>query len=223
MIFREPWSLRTHSANGKKLTFDPQPEPQQSRNRTGTDYTIFDDTITTVNSYHGSVYQEAVSSVTQTPDSNFPTTNNQFVTYGVEYLPDWDLNGGGYTRWYVNGKASGEVTGSALPPVKALDIGQRHIPVEPMSIIMNLGMSPGFQTLDFDEGGMTFPAQLKFDYVRVYQPASQSPKTSCDPPDYPTADYINRHIELYTNPNITRFPTAFPLNKLTAKAAGASC
>lgn len=94
-----------------------------------------------INSYHGGVYQEAVSGVSLCPDSNFASTGNQFVTYGVEYEPDWDLNGGGYTRWFVNGKPTWEVMGSALAPRPELDVGQRHIPVEPMYIISEFGLS----------------------------------------------------------------------------------
>ncbi|KDN39383.1 glycoside hydrolase family 16 protein [Tilletiaria anomala UBC 951] len=176
---------------------------------------------TVINTYHGSVYQEAVSSVTQCPDDNFPTTGGRFVRYGVEYEPDWNKNGGGFTRWYVDGKATWEVKGSALGPVPELDIGQRLIPAEPMSIIMNLGMSSGFQPIDFTKAGVSFPAQMKFDYVRLYQQGQ--PKVSCDPSDYPTADYIKRHPNLYTNPNLTRFDAPFPLNKLTAAANGVDC
>ena len=33
--------------------------------------------------------------------------------------------------------------------------------------------------------------------------------------DYPTADYINRHKDVYENHNITHFPKPWPKNKLT--------
>ena len=71
-----------------------------------------------------------------------------------------------------------------------------------MTIIMNLGMSSGFQYVDFSDAGVTFPAQMKVDYVRVYQQKG-SEKMSCDPPDHPTAAYINDHIDVYNNPNLT--------------------
>ena len=42
---------------------------------------------------------------------------------------------------------------------------------------------------------------MEIDYVRVYQ--AGAPKIGCDPPDFPTQDYISRHLEAYTNPNYT--------------------
>lgn len=52
---------------------------------------------------------------------------------------------------------------------------------------------------------MSLPGVMKVDYVRVYQRTEElSPDgLSCDPKGYPTADYIERHIEAYTNPNLT--------------------
>lgn len=41
---------------------------------------------------------------------------------------------------------------------------------------------------------------------RVYQrDGVPDSRKSCDPPDHPTADYINRHLDLYMNNNLTRF------------------
>jgi hypothetical protein len=45
---------------------------------------------------------------------------------------------------------------------------------------------------------MIFPAELKVDYVRVYQRKGHT-NVGCDPPDYPTATYIENHIEAYTS------------------------
>jgi hypothetical protein len=45
---------------------------------------------------------------------------------------------------------------------------------------------------------MEFPAEMLVDYVRVYQRAGET-NIGCDPPDYPTADYINRHYEAYSS------------------------
>ena len=65
---------------------------------------------------------------------------------------------------------------------------------------MNLGMSYNFGPIDLTH--IPFPVHLRVDYIRVYQP-SNARNVGCDPPDFPTADYINRHIEAYTNPNLT--------------------
>lgn len=57
------------------------------------------------------------------------------------------------------------------------------------SIVLNLGISPGFGTVDLVN--LAFPATFHIDYVRVYQhPNRQS--ISCDPPDMPTATYIKK-------------------------------
>lgn len=97
---------------------------------------VYNKTITRINDYHGGVYQEAVSGLTQCPDEGFALTAGKYITYGVEYEPDWNLDGGGYVRWWIDGKPTWRVEGSAIGPVPELDIGQRHIPLEPMSIVM---------------------------------------------------------------------------------------
>lgn len=58
------------------------------------------------------------------------------------------------------------------------------------SLTLATGISAGFQGVYFDE--LTFPAKMQIDYVRLYQKAGQEPRVSCDPPDYPTKDYINK-------------------------------
>ncbi|SAM58275.1 related to SKN1-protein involved in sphingolipid biosynthesis [Ustilago bromivora] len=157
---------------------------------------IWDDDVTQVNTYKGNVYQEAVSSLTQIPDVGYVDSSDQYVTYGVEYHPDWNEDGSGSITWYVGGKPSWSVN-------------------EPMTIIMNLGMAPTFQRVDFGTGGITFPATMSVDYVRVYQLDGQTDRISCDPPDHPTAKYIQNHMDLYTNPNYTVYPHKWPKNKLT--------
>lgn len=39
---------------------------------------------------------------------------------------------------------------------------------------------------------------MMIDYVRVYQ-RTDSQNVGCDPKDYPTADYIEKHMEAYTS------------------------
>jgi beta-glucanase (GH16 family) len=54
-------------------------------------------------------------------------------------------------------------------------------------IIANVGLSPGFGTLDFEN--LVFPATMSIDYIRVYQPADAI-NVGCDPQDFPTKAYI---------------------------------
>jgi beta-glucan synthesis-associated protein KRE6 len=52
---------------------------------------------------------------------------------------------------------------------------------------------------------MSFPGTMKVDYVRVYQRTDSlsDDALSCSPKNYPTAEYIQNHLDAYTNPNIT--------------------
>lgn len=43
-------------------------------------------------------------------------------------------------------------------------VGQRLIPLEPMYVILNLGMSESFGQIQYDK--LPFPAQMKVDWVR---------------------------------------------------------
>jgi len=58
-------------------------------------------------------------------------------------------------------------------------------------IIANLGFSPNFGGIDFDK--VKFPATMKIDYVRVYQP-SNARNIGCDPEDAPTMTYIKTYV-----------------------------
>ncbi|KAG8689951.1 hypothetical protein FRC09_012188 [Ceratobasidium sp. 395] len=94
-------------------------------------------------------------------------------------------------------------------------IGARPVPEEPMYILANLGISEGFGAIDFEH--LVFPVYMLIDYVRVYQPSNKR-NVGCDPPNFPTADYINTYIEAYTNPNLTTWVDSYkqrvPTNKL---------
>ena len=51
-----------------------------------------------------------------------------------------------------------------------------------------------WQTIDLTT--MMFPAEMLVDYVRVYQ-RKGSTNVGCNPKAYPTADYINAHLDAY--------------------------
>jgi hypothetical protein len=90
-----------------------------------------------------------------------------------------------------------------------------------MYLIMNLGQSTSF-TYDISSS-IHYPVTMYVDYIRVYQPKGQT-NVGCDPKGFPTAKYIeqyaellcpysvtlttlHRHIEAYTNPNLTQWST----------------
>lgn len=67
-------------------------------------------------------------------------------------------------------------------------------------IILNLGLSENFGDIDY--ANLEFPTHMLIDWVRVYQHPDRI-NIGCDPPGFPTNNYIERYIEAYTNPNIT--------------------
>jgi len=57
------------------------------------------------------------------------------------------------------------------------------------SIILNLGLSPGFQKQDWKN--LKFPSHMYIDYIRVYQRDGVN-NVGCSPSEYPTSDYIQK-------------------------------
>ncbi|KAG6860426.1 hypothetical protein C0995_011331 [Termitomyces sp. Mi166 len=73
----------------------------------------------------------------------------------------------GSITWQVDGVQSYRLGAIAVEPDQGptgSGVDQRLIPVEPMSIVLNLGISPNSQAIDLTT--LLFPAD---DYVRVYQ------------------------------------------------------
>jgi len=103
------------------------------------------------------------------------------------------------------------VTSAAVGADTMAEISQRNIAEEPMAIVLNLAISESFQKVDLPN--MVFPSEYKVDYVRVYQRKGEK-NVGCDPQDYPTTQYIANHMDVYTNPNITKWPYTFPKNSL---------
>lgn len=170
--------------------------------------------ITNANSYRGSPVQQAVSALTLLPDNIFQESGAQFTTLGFEYWSDPSNPSDGYITWQTAGVESARLGAAALGPdplPAGTGVSQRLISVEPMSIILNLGISPDWQTIDLST--MIFPAEMLVDYVRVYQRKGQT-NVGCSPADYPTEDYINRHMDSYMNPNLTSWNYPRPKNGL---------
>ncbi|KAL9071691.1 MAG: hypothetical protein Q9157_005388 [Trypethelium eluteriae] len=160
-----------------------------------TDYMeLYDTSLTAVNVYQGGVYQQAISLITWLNNDWY--NGKQYQKYAFEYEPGET----GYITWYVGDSPTWTLDARAIGPNG--NIGQRTIPQEPMAIIANLGMSNGFSSIDMTGIGKLLPATMRLDYIRIYQD-DDNPSVSCDPPGYPTTDYIANHPELYKNPNIT--------------------
>ncbi|CCH43411.1 Beta-glucan synthesis-associated protein KRE6 [Wickerhamomyces ciferrii] len=175
---------------------------------------IHNTSTTCMNTYTGGPFQQAVSGITTlSPKWNEfgnEETGPSYQTYAYEYLNDRD---DGYVTWFVGDGAAYTLHSHALHPNGNID--WRPLPQEPMSIILNLGISNNWAYIDW--ASIMFPVTHSIDYVRIYQPSDQVSLT-CDPKDYPTYDYIQNHLNAYMNVNLTNWEDAgysMPKNILT--------
>lgn len=173
---------------------------------------IYNFTTTSMNTYCGGPFQQAVSAITtlNTTWYEFGEDAGKFQKYAFEYLNDDD---DGYIRWFVGDVPTYTLYAKALHPNG--NIGWRRISKEPMSVIMNLGISNNWAYIDWQF--IFFPVTMSIDYIRIYQPNS-SISITCEPDGYPTQDYINAHKNAYYNVNLTSWEEAgysFPKNVLT--------
>ncbi|KAJ7170547.1 beta-glucan synthesis-associated [Mycena crocata] len=164
---------------------------------------ITDPTISQLNTFTGSVTQQATSVVTATDPACYEQNGGCFSVYGFEYKPGFD---GAYITWISGGKVAWTIRSGGLAADPSVSISARSVPQEPMYIIANLGMSTNFGPVD--TAHLPFPCHLAIDYIRVYQPKSAI-NIGCNPPDFPTSDYINTYIEAYSSPNLTTWSDDF--------------
>ncbi|KAJ7487429.1 beta-glucan synthesis-associated protein [Mycena galericulata] len=164
---------------------------------------IPDATNSTLNGYIGGAFQQATSVVTQTDQTCYQLLESCFAVYGFEYQPGFD---GAYISWISGNQLSWTLNEAGMAADTAVEISARPVPQEPLYIIANLGMSENFGTVDFEH--LTFPAVMRVDYIRVYQPKNAI-NIGCDPTDFPTQAYINEYMAAYTNPNFTTWRDDF--------------
>ncbi|EZF31958.1 hypothetical protein H101_04447 [Trichophyton interdigitale H6] len=155
---------------------------------------LYDPEITIMNAYRGGVYQQAISGVTNLNNNWY--NGKEYQVYAFDYIPGEK----GEITWYVGKEKSWKLDARALGPNG--NVGQRIIPREPMALIANLGMSNSFAALNLTGLAPLFPATMRIDYIRIYQEKDKKSVT-CDPPGMETTDYIRRHKDVYTNPNLT--------------------
>ena len=147
-----------------------------------------------MNQYRGGPYQQAVSGITNLNNDWYD--GKEYQIYAFEYEP----GANGYVTWFVGPDKTWKLDGRALGPNG--NVGQRIIPNEPMALIMNLGMSNSFVSLNMTGLAPLLPATMRFDYVRIYQDPGKKSVT-CDPEGMETTDYIEEHKDAYMNPNLT--------------------
>ena len=157
-------------------------------------FELYDPSVTQMNAYTGGPYQQAISGLSFLNNDWY--NGKVYQIYAFEYAPGKE----GAVTWYIGPDKTYKLDARALRPNG--NVGQRIIPAEPMSMVLNFGMSSGFSSLNFTGLGATLPATMRIDYVRIYQdPNSQN--LGCDPEGYPTTEYIQNHPDVYSNTNIT--------------------
>ena len=160
---------------------------------------VYDPSITLLNSYQGGPFQQALSGLTNLNNDWYDGKNYQ--TYSFHNTPGKSGN----LVWAIGDQPTWKLDSRSIGPNG--NVGQRVIPQEPMSLVMNFGMSTGFAPVDLVNLAPLMPAIMRFDYVRIYQdPNAPTPQSvTCDPPGMETTPYIAKHLEAYTNPNITHW------------------
>ncbi|XBW34578.1 hypothetical protein QEN19_000141 [Hanseniaspora menglaensis] len=158
---------------------------------------VYNFSTTSMNTYAGGPFQQAVSAVSTLNNAWYEFGDNagQYQTFGYEISTD---NSTGYVTWLIGDKPTWSMKAYALHPNG--NINWRRIPQEPMSIIINLGISNSWAYINWQS--IFFPVTMSVDYVRIYQP-SDAVSITCDPTNFPTYDYINDHKAAYYNNNMT--------------------
>ncbi|KAI9693240.1 MAG: hypothetical protein M1822_005236 [Bathelium mastoideum] len=158
-------------------------------------YTEFPDyNLSFPNGYVGGPYQQALSSNTMLNNSWYD--GNFYQKYAFEYTPG--VGEDGEITWFAADQVTWHMDGRAVG--QNGNVGPRLVSEEPMSIIINLGLSTAWSNLDW--ANLAFPTVMRIDYVRWYQPKGQKMVT-CDPPGWETTEYIRQHPRAYNNPNLT--------------------
>ncbi|ETI44522.1 hypothetical protein L917_10340 [Phytophthora nicotianae] len=139
-----------------------------------------------------------------------------WVTYSVE----WVMGDSGYVRWEVEGQVIFEIPAEALtnPPQDTAQMNPKKIMVEePMYLIFNVALSSSWGSKPPNAGSGScrgdgssstsnsicdaFPMYMKIDYIRLYQDTSENTDMAigCDPSSHPTKQWIEDHIDDYTD------------------------
>ncbi|KIM41990.1 glycoside hydrolase family 16 protein [Hebeloma cylindrosporum] len=201
-------------ADGGKVSLSAQWAPYNARyqwKNTSDNLIIHDTQGTVLNTYVGGAYQQTTSGLALTNQDCYELGKQCFSVYGFEYKPGFD---NGYITWINDGKPSWTIRGPGMGIDTLTEIGPRSVSFEPMYLIANLGFSMNFAQIDLDL--LQFPATMSIDYIRVYQPKNAI-NIGCDPPNFPTAQYIETYKDVYTNPNISTWEHAqqpWPKNRL---------
>lgn len=109
--------------------------------------TIWNNSITKLNKWKGSIWQQATSAVTDTNQDCYTANKGCFSVYGFEYMPSENAVDG-YITWVSDGRKAWRLREGGMQANTAAQVGQRPIPREPMYMIINLGISPNFGKIE---------------------------------------------------------------------------
>ncbi|KAF2792990.1 glycoside hydrolase family 16 protein [Melanomma pulvis-pyrius CBS 109.77] len=163
------------------------------------------------NGYTGGPFQQAISATTNLNKDWYD--GRAYQKYSFEYVPGEGEDA--YIIWKVGGETTFILDGRAIGSNG--NIQARQISQEPMSIVLNVGISSAWTQIDW--ANLLFPTVMRVDYVRWYQKKGETSVT-CDPPGFETTQYIKEHMAAYTNPNFTKWEQAgyeWPKHKLNTE------
>ncbi|KAL2027039.1 hypothetical protein VTO58DRAFT_111130 [Aureobasidium pullulans] len=169
---------------------------------------IPDYSLSFLNTWTGGPFQQAVSTTTMLNNEWYD--GKAYQRYAFEYEPG--VTEDSFIAWTVAGEEMMKFDARAIG--KNGNIDQRIISEEPMSMILNLGISENWVAINWS--AVEFPAIMRVDYVRIYQKPGEESIT-CDPPGFETTEYIKNHPEAYLNPNYTTWADTgyeWPRNEL---------
>jgi beta-glucan synthesis-associated protein KRE6 len=121
---------------------------------------------------------------------------NLYQKYAIEYEPG---KSDGKIAWFVGEDQSFMMDGRAIG--QNGNVAARVVSEEPMSMVLNLGISTAWGEIVLDQ--LRFHKIMRVDYVRIYQRPGQESIT-CDPPGYPTTEYIMRWLTIIQNLTVSR-------------------
>ena len=148
---------------------------------------------TSITSYVGGPYQQAISSTTVLDNDWYD--GKAYQKYAFEYIPGTST---GKIAWFVGEEQSWLLDGRAIG--KNGNVDQRVISEEPMAMVLNMGLASSWAAQGI--AGLKFPTTMHIDYVRIYQKEGQESLT-CDPEGWETTKYIVEHETAYRNYNLT--------------------
>lgn len=143
---------------------------------------------------------------------------NDFNLYKVE----WTVGRSGFIKFFFNDELILHVPAKALKgrcDPSGNCVGERMIPNEPMAFVLTIALAPNWAG---GSGGLTsLPGHFLVDYIRWYQDPSMI-NIGCNPPDFPTAEYIQENQHLYGPPALPAPPAEAAFHYMYSEATSSA-